>query len=82
MFGNFCYITEINLCQNRGIYDIILVKLKSNNYSIQRKGKAPFSPLKDRLPTVAAFREITAAYETDDDILPPPEVLDRMREVH
>lgn len=59
-----------------------IVGVKSDNYSIQRKGKSPFSPLKDRLPTVAAFREVTAAYETDDDILPPPEVLDRMREFH
>ena len=59
-----------------------IVGVKSDEYSITRKGKSPFSPLKDRLPTVAAFREVTAAYETDNDILPPPEVLERMREVH
>lgn len=59
-----------------------LIGVKSDEYSIQRKGKSPFSPLKDRLPTVAAFREVTQAYATDDDILPPPEVLQRMKEVN
>lgn len=59
-----------------------IVGVKTDEYSIQRKGKSPFSPLKDRLQTVAAFREVSEAYETDDDILPPPEVLQRMIEVN
>ena len=52
--------------------------VKTDNYVRTRKGKEPLTPENDRLATMSHIRGITDAFLTDNDILPPQEVLDEM----
>ena len=52
--------------------------VKTDNYVRTRKGKEPLTPENDRLATMSHIRGIEDAFLTDNDILPPQQVLDEM----
>ncbi len=62
--------------------DYVFAGVKTDGYSIARKGKSPYSPTGDRIATVSAMKSVDEAFETADDITPPQEVLDIFAKAH
>ena len=62
--------------------DKIYFGVKTDNYVRTKKNKEPLTKEEDRLATMGYIRGVEKAFLTDNDILPPQEVLDEMTKVY